>query len=34
MVRLAELPDDPLIERQAEQPEAPLDPELEGLLPF
>lgn len=32
--RLAGLLDDLLIERQAEQPEPPLDPELEALLPF
>jgi hypothetical protein len=33
-IRLGELLDDLLIERQAEQPEPPLDPELEALLPF
>jgi hypothetical protein len=32
--RLGELLDDLLIERQAEQPEPPHDPELEALLPF
>ena len=34
LVRLAGLLDDLLIERQAEQPEPPLDPELVALLPF
>ncbi|MFU8886263.1 MAG: hypothetical protein ACNA8O_12500 [Cyanobacteriota bacterium] len=34
LVRLGELLDDLLIERQAEQPEPALDPELEALLPF
>ena len=34
LIRLAELLDDLLIERQAEQPEPPADPELEALLPF
>jgi hypothetical protein len=34
LVRLGELLDDLLIERQAEQPEPPVDPELEALLPF
>jgi hypothetical protein len=34
LLRLAELLDDLLTERQAEQPEPPLDSELEGLLPF
>ncbi|MCP9826538.1 hypothetical protein [Synechococcus sp. EJ6-Ellesmere] len=34
LVRLAGLLDDLLIERQAEQSEPPLDPELEALLPF
>ncbi len=34
LVRLAELLDDLLTERQAEQPEPPADPELEALLPF
>lgn len=34
LVRLAGLLDDLLIERQAEPPEPPLDPELEDLLPF
>jgi hypothetical protein len=33
-VRLAGLLDGLLIERQAEQPELPLDSELEALLPF
>ena len=33
-IRLGELLDDLLIERQAEQPEPLLDPELEALLPF
>ena len=32
--RLGELLDDLLTERQAEQPERPMDPELEALLPF
>jgi hypothetical protein len=34
LIRLGELLDELLIERQAEQPEPPLDPELEALLPF
>ena len=34
LIRLAELLDDLLTERQAEQPERPMDPELEALLPF
>ena len=34
LVRLGELLDELLIERQAEQPEPPLEPELEALLPF
>ena len=34
LLRLGELLDDLLIERQAEQPELPHDPELEALLPF
>jgi hypothetical protein len=34
LIRLGGLLDDLLIERQAEQPEPPLDPELEALLPF
>jgi hypothetical protein len=34
LIRLGELLDDLLIERQAEQPEPPADPELEALLPF
>jgi hypothetical protein len=34
LVRLGELLDELLIERQAEQPAPPLDPELEALLPF
>ncbi|MCP9943340.1 hypothetical protein KBY70_13170 [Cyanobium sp. ATX 6E8] len=34
LLRLAELLDELLIERQAEQPEQPGDPELEALLPF
>ena len=34
LIRLAEILDDLLTERQAEQPESLLDPELEGLLPF
>jgi len=34
LLRLGELLDDLLIERQAEQPEPPHDPELEALLPF
>lgn len=34
LLRLGELLDDLLIERQAEQPEPPMDPELEALLPF
>lgn len=34
LVQLAGLLDDLLIERQAEQPELPLDSELEALLPF
>lgn len=34
LVRLGELLDELLIERQAEQPEPPLDPDLEALLPF
>ena len=34
LIRHAGLLDDLLIERQAEQPEPPLDPELEALLPF
>jgi hypothetical protein len=34
LIRLAELLDDLLTERQAEQPEPILDPELEALLPF
>jgi hypothetical protein len=34
LIRLAELLDDLLTERQAEQPETQLDPELEALLPF
>jgi len=32
LIRLAELLDDLLTERQAEQPEPDLDPELEALL--
>lgn len=34
LIRLAGLLDDLLTERQAEQPEPILDPELEALLPF
>jgi hypothetical protein len=34
LLRLWELLDDLLTERQAEQPEPQLDPELEALLPF
>jgi hypothetical protein len=34
LIRLAEILDDLLTERQPEQPEPLLDPELEGLLPF
>ncbi len=34
LLRLGELLDELLIERQDEQPEPPLDPELEALLPF
>ena len=34
LLRLAELLDDLLTERQAQQPEPPADPELEALLPF
>ncbi len=34
LIRLAELLDDLLTARQAEQPERPVDPELEALLPF
>ena len=34
LFRLAGLLDDLLTEHQAEQPEPPLDPELEALLPF
>jgi hypothetical protein len=34
LIRLAELLDELLTERQAEQPEPHLDPELEALLPF
>ena len=34
LVRLAALLEDLLIERQAQQPEPALDPELEALLPF
>jgi hypothetical protein len=34
LIRLAELLDELLIERQAQQPEPPLDSELEALLPF
>ena len=34
LIRLAGLLDDLLTERQAEQPEPVLDPELEALLPF
>jgi len=34
LVNFAGLLDDLLIERQAEQPEPALDPELEALLPF
>ena len=34
LLRLAELLDELLIERQAEQPEQPADPELEALVPF
>lgn len=34
LVRLGGRLDDLLIERQAEQPEPALDPELEALLPF
>jgi hypothetical protein len=34
LIRLAALLDDLLTERQAEQPEPPVDPELEVLLPF
>ena len=34
LIRLAELLDDLLTERQAKQPEPILDPELEALLPF
>lgn len=34
LLRLAGLLDDLLTERQAEQPEPPVDPELLALLPF
>ena len=34
LVRLAELLDDLLIERQTEQSELPADPVLDALLPF
>jgi hypothetical protein len=34
LIHLAELLDDLLTERQAEQPEPAQDPELEALLPF
>ena len=34
LIRLVELLDDLLTERQAEQPEPAQDPELEALLPF
>jgi len=34
LIRLAELLDELLTERQAEQPEPVMDPELEALLPF
>ena len=34
LIRLAELLDELLTERQAEQPEPHLDPELGALLPF
>ena len=34
LIRLAALLDDLLSERKAEQPEPPVDPELEVLLPF
>jgi hypothetical protein len=34
LIRLAELLDELLTERQAEQPEPILNPELEALLPF
>ena len=34
LIRLGELLDDLLTERQADQPEPPDDPELEALLPF
>jgi hypothetical protein len=34
LIRLAGLLDDLLTERQAEQPEPVLDPELEAFLPF
>ena len=34
LIRLAGLVDNLLTERQAEQPEPVLDPELEALLPF
>jgi hypothetical protein len=34
LIRLAEILDDLLTERQPEQAEPLLDPELEGLLPF
>ncbi len=34
LIRLAELLDDLLTERQAEQPAPQLDPALEALLPF
>jgi hypothetical protein len=34
LIRLAGLLDELLIERQTEQPEPRLDPELEALLPF
>jgi hypothetical protein len=34
LIRLSGLLDDLLTERQAEQPEPVLDPELEALLPF
>jgi hypothetical protein len=34
LLRLGGLLDDLLTERQAEQPEPPVDPELEALLPF
>jgi hypothetical protein len=34
LLRLAGLLDDLLTERQAKQPEPPVNPELEALLPF